>query len=399
MGVAKAGKSSGSPTRVLMISAAGELGGAERSFMELIRALNPLRLHVQACVPAGSLSRELKSSDITVHEIPLERFRRTLAPLELLRQLRALSTSSRAIKEICLKENISLLHANTTHAAIVAWQVSRLSKIPFVWHCRDIVPMRSVNRALGRRAAAVVAISSAVESHLLDQGLPADATVRIANGIDLARFENLNKASARRRVRAELNISEDAPVILSVGALVPWKRHQDDFEVLANVRKKMPNAMCLLAGSDIFGQNKDYIQKLASRAEKLGLGPLNLKMLGERKDVPELLAAADVLISTSENEPFGRVLAEAGAAGVPVVATNSGAKAEIVSDGQTGLLAKSGDIGGLTKACIRLLQDAGLRRKMGEQARARVAELFDIRRTAQEVTTLFEKVESGRSVR
>src|SRR6185295_18576369 len=102
--------------------------------------------------------------------------------------------------------------------------------------------------------------------------------------------------------------------------------------------------------------------------------------LQQRDDVPDLLAAADVLVSPSDNEPFGRVLAEAGAAGVPVVATQSGAKEEIVEDGETGYLTPPGDAKALAEATLKLLRAPQQREAMGASARVRVAKLFGVRR-------------------
>ncbi|MCX7805942.1 MAG: glycosyltransferase family 4 protein, partial [Planctomycetota bacterium] len=108
--------------------------------------------------------------------------------------------------------------------------------------------------------------------------------------------------------------------------------------------------------------------------------------------VPRLLAASDIFVSTSEGEPFGRALVEAMAAGLPVVATASGAKAEIVEDGATGFLVPQGSIGAMASACERLLGDAELRRGMGERGRARARESFDVRRTAREIVAIYREI-------
>jgi len=104
------------------------------------------------------------------------------------------------------------------------------------------------------------------------------------------------------------------------------------------------------------------------------------------------MMAADIFVSCSENEPFGRVLAEAGASGLPVVSTRSGAKPEIVEDNVTGILTATGDAEALAAACIRLLCDPALRQQMGGAARQRVTALFDVRRTARELTSVYESI-------
>jgi L-malate glycosyltransferase len=103
-----------------------------------------------------------------------------------------------------------------------------------------------------------------------------------------------------------------------------------------------------------------------------------------------------LLISCSENEPFGRVVAEAGAAGLPVVATRAGGKAEIIEDHVTGLLCDIDDVDAIAEATLHLLSDAHLRTEMGRMARWRVERLFDVKRTAAELMILFEQIVAQR---
>ncbi|HEY3320473.1 MAG TPA: glycosyltransferase family 4 protein [Planctomycetota bacterium] len=380
--------------RVLLLSVSGELGGAELSLAEVVAAIPPERIELHACVPHDSpLSRVLQTSGVRVHELSLRRFRRTIHPVLMAGQLRAMHRSAREISEICSELKIDLVHGNTNAAALLAWEVTRQSQVPHVWHCRDMMPMHGMARILGRSAVGVVAISRAVETYLLQGRVPTSKIHRIDNGIDLRRIPEPKKwAEVRTRVRSELGIEAQRPVVLSVGAYVPWKKHEDFFAALSAIRSVVPGTVGLLAGSDQAGENAAYEELLREQARKLALGPSALKVLHQREDVPELMCAADVLASCSENEPFGRVLAEAGAAGLPVVSTNSGAKSEIVDDHVTGLLTAPGDVGAMASACATLLRDRELRAEMGRAARERVERLYDVRRTANELTMLFEQL-------
>lgn len=382
------------PRRVLFLSAAGEMGGAERSLYELLKALPRTVVEPQVCAPPGApLGRLLDAAQIPFHAVALRRFRRTTHPFVLAGHVRALYKGSREINDLCRAERIELLHANTSSAALVAWEVGRMSKLPFVWHCRDLTPLHGLARILGGAAAAVVAISGAVGEQLLKEGVKADKIKRIDNGIDLTRISPSELYPAvRARLRASLGIEVHRPVLLSVGAYVPWKKHELFLEALALVRRRMPSVVGLLAGSDKFGENEAYVNLLRARARRLALNADALQVLHERDDVPELMAAADVFVSCSENEPFGRVLAEAGAAGLPVVSTRSGGKPEIVEDNVTGVLTEPGDVQALAAACLRLLGDPVLRREMGRAARQHVEARFDVRRTAREIAALCEAI-------
>ena len=384
--------------RVLMISVTGAMGGAERSFIEVLRAMPRDRIHPYACVPPDTaLERLCQSAEVPVYSVHLRRFRRTTNPFVLAGQVKALYQGSRVVSEICTSRNIDLIHANNDTAALVAWEVSRITGVPFVWHCRDLAPMHGFARILGGSAASVVAISRRVEAHLLKEGVPADRVQRIDNGIDLKRIPYAEQcAEFRTRTRARLGIEMNRPVVLCVGSFVPWKRMELFLDTVAALRTRIPDVLGLLAGSDLISDNSAYAEALDTHARVLGLEPSSLRFLGECEDVPELMTASDVVVSCSENEPFGRVVAEAGAAGVPVVSTRSGGKIDIVEDGLTGILVEQGDSAAMAEACAKLLNDAALRKTIGTAARARVEKLFDVRRTAEQVTELFETITGRR---
>jgi glycosyltransferase involved in cell wall biosynthesis len=380
--------------RVLMISASGALGGAERSLVELAAALPKDRFLPSICVPPDSqLERHCSLVKMQIHTVHLRRFRRTTNPFVLAGQVRALYQGSRTIAELCKQKQIDLLHGNTDNAALLAWEVSRITRIPFVWHCRDLIRLHGFARILGNAAAAVIAISSAVEQHLLKEGVPREKLHRIDNGIDLTRIvAPADRAGARARVRAKLGIENDRPVLLCVGAYVPWKKHEKFLDMLAEFKSRIPPVLGLLAGSGQVNKSDVYGKALRAHARELKLDTSLLQFMNERDDVPDLMAAADVLVSCSENEPFGRVVAEAGAAGLPVVSTRSGGKMEIIEDDKTGFLVKPGDVEALTTACTKLLADPKMRQQFGDAARERVEKMYNIQNTAAKVAALLESI-------
>jgi glycosyltransferase involved in cell wall biosynthesis len=378
--------------KVLFISAAGALGGAERSLYELLIALSETPIEIHAAVPPeGPLARLCALAEVPVHPVPLRRFRRTLHPLVLAGQIKALFHGSQAISGLVKKLGIQVLHANTDSAALTAWEASRETGVPFVWHCRDLRPMPALLKPLTRSAACLVAISRSVEEWLLRQGLEASRIRRIVNGIDLLRLHGpQERAAVRWRTRQYLGLEPETPVLIEIGAWVSWKRHELFLETLCEVRRSRPDVVGLLVGSDLFNQNPGYVSFLEERADALGLDESALMVMQQRDDVPDLLAAGDALVSVSDQEPFGRVLVEAMAAGLPVAATDSGAKSEIVEDGATGFLTPPGDVRALAKACLTLIEDPLRRKDLGQAGRARALERFDVRRTARELAVLLQ---------
>lgn len=387
------------PYRVLFLSAAERVGGAERSLFEMVCALPKDRVEAHVCMPSESpLTRLFSLAGIPVHPVPLRRFRRSRNPLMLAGQLRALHLGAKSIGELVGQLGLDLLHANTDSTALVAWEVSREAKLPFVWHCRDLRPLGLLAKILAASTTCAVAISEAVERHLLQQGVKPERLRRLPNGIDLSRFHAPKaRATVRAQTRGYLGIPADTPLLIDIGAWVPWKRHELFLDALAEVRRKQPDVMGLLVGSDLFHENRAYVSQLERHAQRLRLSDGALLVLQQREDVPDLLAASDLLISTSDNEPFGRVLVEAAAAGLPVVATEGGAKREIVQHGVTGLLTPPDDPQALASACLELVADPERRTQMGAAGRARAREAFDVQRLAADMAALYAKLLSEKA--
>jgi glycosyltransferase involved in cell wall biosynthesis len=121
-------------------------------------------------------------------------------------------------------------------------------------------------------------------------------------------------------------------------------------------------------------------------------GLRNVYFAGTRKDIPDILSAADLLVLPSDSEALPTVLIEAGAAGLPVIASTVGGVKEIVEDGRTGILIPPRDPAALASAIQRLLADHALMRRMGEQARQSIQERFTLQRQAQQLTALYRQV-------
>ena len=124
-----------------------------------------------------------------------------------------------------------------------------------------------------------------------------------------------------------------------------------------------------------------------------------MHLLGHRSDVPEILRLTDVLAFTPRDEGFGRVMTEAMASAVPVVAFRSGACPDIVVDGVTGFIVPDEDVDQLADRCLRLLDDDALRERMASASLARAREQFDIGPFVERTEAILERVVSRRGVR
>jgi glycosyltransferase involved in cell wall biosynthesis len=169
-----------------------------------------------------------------------------------------------------------------------------------------------------------------------------------------------------------------------VACLKPQKAPLDFVEAAARVARNHPEARFVLAGDG------ELSSAVASRARALGLEG-RLSLLGWRRDVPDLLAALDVLVLTSRWEGLPRVIPEAIAATVPVVATAVDGSAEILKDDENGLLAEPGDIDGIAARIGRLLDDPALAPRLTAAARPLLEE-FDIDRMVRRQEALYARL-------
>jgi glycosyltransferase involved in cell wall biosynthesis len=184
-------------------------------------------------------------------------------------------------------------------------------------------------------------------------------------------MKNVSRDAALAR-RREIGIAPTAPVVAVIGRFHPVKGQKGMLEIMMRVVRSCPAAMLVFVGD---GSERRECEQLAN---SLGL-TRSVIFLGQRDDVPELLAASDVVAVPSLSEGFGLVAIEGHAAGRPVVAYSVGGLPEVVTDGVDGTLVKLGDQDAFAAAVVTLLRESGLRQRYGEAGRAN-AERFSLER-------------------
>jgi L-malate glycosyltransferase len=360
--------------RVLYASHTQHVSGGEHSLLDLVAALPPGVCAGVAC-PPGDLSARLDHS----HELPNIDASLRLHPWYTPRALARMAYAGWALRRVAARTGAELVHANSIRAGLIALVARALGGPPVVVHVRDRLPEGAASRMtmslIVRRAAAVVANSRYTLGGLPRSGRAVQ--VAVASPVDLDRFDLPSGEPASSRER--LGIPPDAPVLGVVGQLTPWKGQDDAIRVLAHVRRSRPGAQLVIAGSAKFVSretrfdNPTYVRGLRALCDELGVADA-VHFVGERGDVPELLRAMDVLLVPSWTEPFGRVVIEGMAASVPVVATSEGGPAEIIQDGETGLLVPPRTPDAWAAAVERLLAAPELRISIAAAGRERVAD-------------------------
>ena len=205
----------------------------------------------------------------------------------------------------------------------------------------------------------------------VSMGYASDKIQVVPNGFDLARFRP--DGAARSSFRQELGIAQDAFLVALVGRFDPQKNHAGFLHAAAVLQRRTPGVQFILAGRGVDQDNPALIRLISDS----GLGR-SVHLLGLCNDVPRLMAGIDVLVSASTyGEAFPNVLGEAMASGVPCVATDVGDSAYIL--GEIGRVVAPGDAASLARAMESILRLPDHdRQALGEQARARISENFEL---------------------
>jgi glycosyltransferase involved in cell wall biosynthesis len=232
-------------------------------------------------------------------------------------------------------------------------------------------------RLLAPRVDAVIAISEAQLPRLQELGYRRDAVRIVPNAVELPVV-----ARPAQEVRKALGVGADEFLALLVAALRPEKRAELFVAAVRRAHSADPRVRGIIAGG---GPELERIRALAG-------GDGVVQVLGPRGDVPDLMAAADVVCLSSDAEGVPMVLLEAMALGRPMVATRVGGVPEAVEDETTGLLVATDDEPAFAAALLRLVVEPELRARMGEAGRLRHRERFGIDRMIEEYSRVFEEV-------
>jgi glycosyltransferase involved in cell wall biosynthesis len=192
----------------------------------------------------------------------------------------------------------------------------------------------------------------------------------------------------RQQVRAALGAAPGSCVFVCVARFAPQKAHDVLLRGFAGLLAGGVDARLWLVGDDPFGDGRVRAEALA---RELDLGA-RVSFLGIRRDVPNLVAAADVFTMTSLWEGLGLVFLEAMAAARPILATQVSAVPEVVDDGRTGLLVPPSDAAAWSDAAARLAADPALRARFGEEGRAVCIARFGLERMIDETLAVYSRL-------
>jgi glycosyltransferase involved in cell wall biosynthesis len=347
--------------RVVFLDHTAVLSGGELS---LLRVLPALDVDAHAILAQdGPFADELRVAGVKVEILALEERTRDLRrdrvaaqlPLQLLRTLRYSFRLARRLREL----DPDVVHTNSLKSALYGGVAARLAGVPAVWHVRD----RIAPDYLPAIAVKLVRLAS----RILPSAVIANSQATLAT-LPKHRRSFVIPSSVVIPARARNGATHPLRVGM-VGRIAPWKGQHVFLEAFGRAFPGGEETASVI-GAPLFGADEDrYALALQSLTREFGLEG-RVAFTGFRHDVAGELAQLDVLVHASTTpEPFGQVVIEGMAAGVPVVAADAGGPAEIIDAGATGLLYPPGDASALAEALQRLATDSELRKRLGDAGR------------------------------
>ena len=335
-----------------------ETGGTERQFAALAQSLNMEKFRLQlGCI------RQRGTFLDGIGEIPQFPIGGSLYGMQSVRSRIRLATHLR-------HSEIAIAHAFDFYANLTLIPAARMARVPVVIGSQrqlgDLLTAAQARaqHAMFRWCDAVVCNSHAAADRLIKRGMKKDKVVVVGNGLAASAFAKAQPALAR------------SPEVLRVGMIArmnaSYKNHATFLQAASRIHQRFPNVEFALVGD---GPLRSELER---QAESLGLGQ-SARFLGDRRDMPEVLASLDISVLPSDSESLSNVIMESMAAGLPVVASNVGGNPELIQS-ETGILVPPGNQDALVAAIERLLKDASERSTLGRNAKDHAQENFTIER-------------------
>jgi glycosyltransferase involved in cell wall biosynthesis len=250
-------------------------------------------------------------------------------------------------------------------------------------HRIDNKLLLALDKSTNRFARHIIAVAASCREFLIQhESIPAEKITLVPNAIDLRRFTP--GTISRTESRLKLALPPDVPVIAGVGRLNPQKNFSLFLDIAAALSPRFPTLRFLLAGE---GPEEEMLRE---KAAQLGLAD-RIVFAGYVADTREVYAAADFLLMPSRFEGLPMTLLEAMAMNLPVVASKLDGIAEVITDGEDGLLAAPGDAAAFTERLTRLLESPGLSAQLGTAARAKIEARFSVERMTTAVESIYDR--------
>ncbi|MDD3087143.1 MAG: lipopolysaccharide heptosyltransferase II [Candidatus Omnitrophica bacterium] len=357
---------------ILQILPELNVGGVETGTLDLARQL--IRLNHKAVVVSagGALVKDLEEAGAKHYQLPVHK-----------KSILSMARAVPLLVDIIKKEDIDIVHARSRVPAWIAYFACRRSRAIFITTCHGYYTKHLFSYVMGW-GKRVIVLSNIIARHMIeDFSVPHERIRLIPRSVDLDKFQYLSPDKKRGK---EFNIG-------IIGRITPIKGHLYFIKAMAKVARAIPYLKVWIVG-DASASRQAYKEEIHVLVRRLGLTHCT-EFLGTQKNIPEILSHLDLLIlATTTHEAFGRVIIEAQAAGVPVVATEVGGVVDIIENNKNGLLVPPADPVSMAEAAIRIFKDPQLALSLSEAAIARVREKYNIALMVENTLRVYEEASS-----
>ncbi|NDJ20347.1 glycosyltransferase [Nostoc sp. B(2019)] len=382
--------------KILFLDQSGKPGGAELCLIDIAKSYRDRAL--VGLFADGPFKNLLQQNNIPVEVLATQTIK-VRKESSLTQGLRSLGQIIPLISKVVKRASkYDLIYANTQKALVVGALASLFSRRPLVYHLHDILSqehfsqtnLRIAINLANRFASLVIANSQASKTAFVQAGGNPDIIKVVYNGFEPKIYQT--SESDIKQLKQKLGL-EGQFVVGHFSRLAPWKGQHILITALA---KCPPQVTALLVGDALFGE-QDYVQQLHQQVAEMGLEN-RVKFLGFRSDIPQLMAACEVVAHTSTSpEPFGRVIVEAMLCGRPVVAAKAGGAIELVEHGINGFLVTPGKPQELAQVITTCLQEVETTATIAKNSQAIASQRFDVTTINQQIAQLLSQYASDKA--
>lgn len=380
--------------KILYVQPNAEIGGSDIALLRTIEALPRDRYEPVVVTPAkGPFDAAFAAAGARLLIVPMQPLRTLPSARYQLAYLARFWPTVFRLRAAIRAERPALVHTNSLYCLYGGW-AAKLAGADHLWHVREIPPQAPVLTAayvrmvfaLSRR---VVFMTEDMRRRFGPLALASPKSKLLYDALDL---KSWSASPDRAELRREIGAPPDAPVISFVGRLDPWKGAHVFVEAAIRLAAQWPQARFLICGGPPDGFEA-YAETLRARVRDAGVGSA-VRFLGFRPagaPIARLMAGSDVICHCSVNpEPFGLVVIEAMALGVPVVAAAAGGPLEIVTDHVDGRLTPPGDPAALAEAVGALLAAPDAAARLGREAKRTVERRFSQGRFTADLQAIYD---------
>lgn len=363
--------------RIAQILPQLNVGGVETGTIDLAKALKKRGDEPYVISNGGALVEELVKAGIPHLKLPVHK--KSITSLGLIRE----------VSKFIERERIDIIHARSRVPAWIAYLAARRTDCDFVTTCHGYYSKHFFSRVMGW-GKRVIVISHSIGRRMIDDfGVAPDRITLIHRGVDLRKYTY---------AEGKYGKPKSTPFkILNIGRITPIKGYEEFIRAIHLLSKRVQNFEVSIVGSPD-PEKESYFRGLKLMVERLGLSS-QIKFLGTRRDVPELLYQADLLVLSSKiPEAFGRVLIEAGASGTVVAASRIGGILDIIQNEENGLLFSPENYEEIAFTIERLIKDRSLCHKLSAALRLKVENEFSLDPMVEKTYRVYQEVKREKKI-